>query len=332
MPDALEEALDQLIAYSEGFLINNAPQLSEQFWGWTGIGATPLPPAAFTSADRQMLREHSDAWYTAAQGSLARPADPELTPTITVTGIGGVPVQVQISEPVERGATIQAIEQVGINDPNFEQAVLGNLRVALDRIFGGPPVPSGTPARAGPYQFPEGDIRKPVEEANKEEDLNVSFIGDLFQKIGSRVLPGLIDAPMMTMPTVYAAGRAAVTAGSRLLGPVGAAVGVGTMAYSAYQAFSGGNGHSSPMGDILAQARGNVRGATRKKIYQAARHCGLDVAAQTYGLDPMQVCQVVAAGYPRRARGVSAADIRRARGTLRKIRSFDKALCKGRKR
>ena len=95
--------------------------------------------------------------------------------------------------------------------------------------------------------------------------------------------------------------------------------------------FGGGNGQN-PISVILAKARAATGGpVTRNKIIEASKACGLEVAAQTFGLDVREVCLVVVKGRTRRRRGVSAADIRRTKRTIgfaSKIRKDLKALAR----
>ncbi len=77
---------------------------------------------------------------------------------------------------------------------------------------------------------------------------------------------------------------------------------------------------------ILATARANNPGATAKKILRSARECGIELAAATFGLNVLDVCFLIAQPPTRRARGISSADIRRTRATMRKINSL-KNLC-----
>lgn len=94
----------------------------------------------------------------------------------------------------------------------------------------------------------------------------------------------------------------------------------------------GGNGPKNPISVILAKARAATGGpVTRNKIIDAAKHCGLEVAANTFGLDVREICLVVVKGRSRRRRGVSAADIRRTKRTIHfasKIRKDLKALAR----
>ncbi len=77
---------------------------------------------------------------------------------------------------------------------------------------------------------------------------------------------------------------------------------------------------------ILATARAFHPGATSKKIIRSARQCGIELAAATFGLDVLQVCFLISSPPTRRSRGISAADIRRTRSTMRKINSL-KNIC-----
>lgn len=79
--------------------------------------------------------------------------------------------------------------------------------------------------------------------------------------------------------------------------------------------------------EILQQSREAVgRGVTRNKIIKAAKVCGIGTAAATFGLSESQVCRVIVAGGTRRRRGISAADIRRTKRTLRFVRTIKKDL------
>ncbi len=77
---------------------------------------------------------------------------------------------------------------------------------------------------------------------------------------------------------------------------------------------------------ILATARAFSPGATAKKIIRSARQCGIELAAATFGLNVLDVCFLIAQPATRRSRGISAADIRRTRSTMRKVNSL-KNLC-----
>lgn len=83
----------------------------------------------------------------------------------------------------------------------------------------------------------------------------------------------------------------------------------------------------SVISDILFRARENSgQRVTKNKIIDSARACGIELTAQTFGLSESDVCKVIVAGRSRRRRGVSAADVRRTKRTLRFVRSIKKDL------
>jgi len=88
-----------------------------------------------------------------------------------------------------------------------------------------------------------------------------------------------------------------------------------------------GFGAGAVVSEILQQSREAVgRGVTKNKIIKAAKVCGIEAAADTFGLSEAQVCRVIVAGGTRRRRGISAADIRRTKRTLRFVRTIKKDL------
>lgn len=125
------------------------------------------------------------------------------------------------------------------------------------------------------------------------------------------VVPTTQRVSLQSLPTAVRSG---------FLGPLGRAVGsaaVGALTFEAGQSFFGNGNGQTELSQILAQARANSPGATKKKIIAAARTCGIDLAADLFGLDAREICLVVVAGVGRRRRGVSAADIRRTKRTIR---------------
>ncbi len=113
---------------------------------------------------------------------------------------------------------------------------------------------------------------------------------------------------------------------------IGRDVGIGLGLGQLPSIFGGGNGQGNQVQRILAKARQATGGpVTRNRIIDAAKVCGLDIAARTFGLGVEEVCMVVVKGRTRRRRGVSAADIRRTKRTIgfaAKIRKDLKALAK----
>lgn len=77
---------------------------------------------------------------------------------------------------------------------------------------------------------------------------------------------------------------------------------------------------------ILMTARAANPGATAKKIIRSARECGIELAAATFGLPALDVCFLIAQPPSRRSRGISAADMRRTRSTIRKVLTISQQL------
>lgn len=77
---------------------------------------------------------------------------------------------------------------------------------------------------------------------------------------------------------------------------------------------------------ILLTARASNPGATAKKIIRSARECGIELAAATFGLNVLDVCFLIAQPPTRRSRGISAADMRRTRSTIRKVLTISQQL------
>jgi len=63
-----------------------------------------------------------------------------------------------------------------------------------------------------------------------------------------------------------------------------------------------------------------------KKIRESVRVCGIELTAQTFGLTESEICTIVVSIRKRRARGISAADLRRTRSTIRKVHNIQHDL------
>jgi len=134
-------------------------------------------------------------------------------------------------------------------------------------------------------------------------------VGPIIGQIPGTVLPAIIAAA----PVVA---RAALPVVQRIAGPAAGAT-VQT---------AGGVRTVTRRQLILMQARAFSPGATAKKIVKAARDCGIEIAAATFGLGVLDVCFLVAQPPTRRSRGISAADMRRTRSTIRKVTTIQKQL------
>lgn len=97
-------------------------------------------------------------------------------------------------------------------------------------------------------------------------------------------------------------------------------------------AFGGGNGQPTRLRSILDAASSAAgKRITTRDVVSAAKHCGLELAASSFGVSVEDVCFVVVQGTRRRrSRGISAADLRRTRSTIRKIKNMSADLGIGR--
>jgi len=147
-------------------------------------------------------------------------------------------------------------------------------------------------------------------------------VGGLFGPIGAAlggaigagfVAPRRPSAPSLPGATVQQARLSLPTGGVLArglpLGTIGGAAVVATVA------------------QLLAMSReATGRPASSRKIRESARVCGIALTAETFGLTESQVCQIIVATGRRRARGISAADLRRTRSTLRKVHNIQHDL------
>jgi len=87
--------------------------------------------------------------------------------------------------------------------------------------------------------------------------------------------------------------------------------------------FASGVGTGLVISEILQRARANSgQRVTKNKIIDSAKHCGIGLTSETFGLSESDVCKVIVAGRSRRRRGISAADVRRTKRTLRFVRTI----------
>ncbi len=184
------------------------------------------------------------------------------------------------------------ISLLGGTQGRAPMGITAEQQAALSGGFGGPVTSGGT--SVGPTSNP--------------------IFGDPVSANLGGVVPTIVRALPRILPVI--AGAGAVEVGSRMLIPGGP---------------TGGflHQHRAPTtrrGFILAQARQFSPGATAKKIIRSARQCGIELAAATFGLTILDVCFLIAQPASRRARGISAADLRRTRSTLRKVANIQHDL------
>jgi len=145
------------------------------------------------------------------------------------------------------------------------------------------------------------------------------IVGGLFGPVGA-ALGGAIGAgfvaprrPSSPGPTVQ---QAVFRGIPRLSGPAGRGGGILGPAIAV-----------ATVAELLAISReATGRPASSRKIRESARVCGIALTAETFGLTESQVCQIIVATGRRRARGISAADLRRTRSTLRKVHNIQHDL------
>ncbi len=102
---------------------------------------------------------------------------------------------------------------------------------------------------------------------------------------------------------------------------------VGGAARAVAPFFGAGATAGFALSEILNSAReATGMRVTKNKIIDAAKHCGIELAADTFGLSESDVCKVIVAGRTRRRRGISAADVRRTKRTLRFVGRIKKDL------
>lgn len=212
---------------------------------------------------------------------------------------------------------------MGFSIGSFLSSVAGPI---IGGIFGGPigaAIGAGVSAGFSPGGSPPGrnltPPRAPVQIATAtvpKVAVSIPFSRAPVRFRGPTSLQGATGRD----PIVSRGGFQTASVGALTRGAIGAGIVEGALSIF--------NRTGSELSEILAEARSNVRGATKSKIIAAAKACGLEVAAATYGLDLTDVCRVVVAGRTRRRRGVSAADIRRTKRTLRFVSSLRKDLKK----
>ncbi len=152
--------------------------------------------------------------------------------------------------------------------------------------------------------------------------------------LGTGQVPGVTQLPVITPGAapiqagvgslVAPVGALAGTLIRRVIGPAAVVGGIGSVLTDIFE--GGGQTPMTRRQQILAVARASSPGATAKKIVRSARECGIELAAATFGLNVLDVCFLIAQPPSRRSRGISAADMRRTRSTIRKVTTIQKQL------
>ena len=156
-----------------------------------------------------------------------------------------------------------------------------------------------------------------------------SFLEKIISVIPSLVIPGSVGTAI-SGGLAQAFGAPSASPITPAGGIIPASIAAGPMAALARLPPMAGalaTGGLGILAEILARAKSNTgRRVTKREIIQAAKSCGIELTAQSMGISEIDVCRVIAAGAPRRRRGISAADMRRTRSTIRKVNTIRKDL------
>ncbi len=139
---------------------------------------------------------------------------------------------------------------------------------------------------------------------------------------------GLVAPPTLTappgFPTISGSTSVARVSGPDAFGVTRRRVATSAQAMSRIPAVVG---RMTVLGELLQisrQTTGQV--VTRQKIVDAVRHCGIELASDIFALTPSEICMIVISRPRRRSRGITAADLRRTRATIRKVHSIQHSL------
>lgn len=317
-------------------------------------GGDVFVPIAVSSLDlyarqeQEYIRNQITDWYDSQQFVRSQHAPPT-----AVIDAAGNQITVETGDPIERAAIETVARTTSVNDPNFGNLVQGEAYRTARIIQADYPL-SGPTYSDIPQQNSDSSWFDLA--AQTWSGGSMSFFGDVFDTLGDIFIGGLspwlsdvlsprggFGAPMTNLPVVVGSNlpavipRAAVPAisvapviaenpgiATEIYNntPIGMIGNVGQSIGTAIGNYLNGGSNVNNISQVLRVARANRPGATRKSIINGAKHCGIDVTAQMYGLNPMDVCAIVAKGMPRRRRGISASDVRRTRSTLCKINNL----------
>ena len=228
-------------------------------------------------------------------------------------------IQAQADILAEQQRTDEELEDERDNDISILESILTNpviqdiaIDVASPDIGG---IGIGDPLERTDTELePVPQTQPEEEEQNDMPNFNVGgivdILGDIFEG-GFGDIPGVPDGmdviqgiggiidlfgndDTSTVPTVTTSGETVMATTSAC----------GTKAPTALQQIN------------MVQKANCRRGVSSKKVKSMARTCGLDVAAATLGVPVTLVCQVVATPTRRRS-GISSADMRKTRSTIR---------------
>jgi len=156
-------------------------------------------------------------------------------------------------------------------------------------------------------------------------------IGNLLKTIAGPIIGGLLGGPVGAIVGAgITSGFGPGSVGSSQVGPTAAQLrlpiprppgGFGPLAGAVAVTAAG------VIAELLFKATNNTgRRVTAQQVRDAVTHCGIALAADMFGLSESEICTIVIAKKRRRRRGISAADIRRTRSTIRKVHNISHDL------
>jgi len=154
-------------------------------------------------------------------------------------------------------------------------------------------------------------------------------IGGLLKTIAGPIIGGLVGGPVGAIiggGITAGFGPSTVQPGSSV-GPTVSPAALPAIVTGGRAAVALAMTAAGVIAELLLRATNNTgRRVTKRQVIDSVRVCGLETTAGMFGLSVAEVCQIVISKRRRRARGISAADLRRTRSTIRKVHNISHDL------
>lgn len=151
-------------------------------------------------------------------------------------------------------------------------------------------------------------------------------IGSFLGKIAAPILGAVFGPVGAIVGGAVASGFGPGSAGSSQVGPTALPAQLRFPIPKIGPGISGigiGGAAISVISALLNRAREFTGGpVSAKKIKEAVKVCGIAQASQIFGLSESEICMIIVSIRRRRARGISAVDLRRTRSTIRKVHNI----------
>lgn len=153
-------------------------------------------------------------------------------------------------------------------------------------------------------------------------------IGSLLKTIAGPILGGIVGGPAgAIIGAGISAGFGPSTTQPSQRGPTAVALPAVVAPGMARGAIALAMTAAGVIAEMLLRASNNTgRRVTKRQVIDAVKFCGIGTAAGMFGLSESEICTIVIAKKRRRARGISAADLRRTRSTIRKVHNISHDL------